>query len=195
MAKRKSNRGPAPRAQSSSNARRLGGPQNRPGVSAGSQRRTRTRARRRSNTPAVIAIAVVIIVVVLFIGIRLGGSSTPTSNTPDTTGQHPALASLTEMVQPVATVPAAVYNSIGTAGEPATMQPLKNQKELKTGSLPRFVYEGAEYCPYCAMARWSMVAALSRFGTFSSLKMTSSATATATSSPSASSSRRTRRST
>ena len=42
-------------------------------------------------------------------------------------------------------------------------------------SLPTFVLWGAEYCPYCAMMRWSMVAALSRFGTFTGLKVTSSA--------------------
>ncbi len=31
------------------------------------------------------------------------------------------------------------------------------------------LYIGGEYCPYCAAERWSMVAALSRFGTFSGL--------------------------
>lgn len=123
-----------------------------------------------------ISIAVVVAIVVIFVGIKLTSSSSSSPTGPDTSGQHPAIASISQMVQPVATIPAAVFNSIGTAGEPATMQTTKNQKELKTGSLPRFVYEGGEYCPYCAMARWSMVAALARFGTFSNLKMTSSAT-------------------
>ena len=31
------------------------------------------------------------------------------------------------------------------------------------------LYIGAEYCPYCAAERWSMIVALSRFGTFSGL--------------------------
>ena len=31
---------------------------------------------------------------------------------------------------------------------------------------------GAEYCPYCASERWSLVAALSRFGTFDGLQLT-----------------------
>ena len=30
---------------------------------------------------------------------------------------------------------------------------------------------GAEYCPYCAAERWAMVVALSRFGSFSNLKL------------------------
>jgi hypothetical protein len=40
---------------------------------------------------------------------------------------------------------------------------------------PILLYVGAEYCPYCAAERWSMVVALSRFGTFSNLHITSSA--------------------
>ena len=36
------------------------------------------------------------------------------------------------------------------------------------------LYYGAEYCPYCAAERWAMAAALSRFGTWSDLKITAS---------------------
>jgi hypothetical protein len=35
---------------------------------------------------------------------------------------------------------------------------------------------GAEYCPYCATERWPMVVALTRFGSFSNLKITHSST-------------------
>jgi hypothetical protein len=38
-----------------------------------------------------------------------------------------------------------------------------------------FLYMGAEFCPYCAAERWSIIAALSRFGTFSGLQLTTSA--------------------
>src|SRR5258706_4760621 len=41
-------------------------------------------------------------------------------------------------------------------------------------ALPEVFYMGAEYCPYCAAERWPMIIALSRFGTFSNLKTTSS---------------------
>ena len=37
------------------------------------------------------------------------------------------------------------------------------------------LYIGAEYCPYCAAERWSMIVALSRFGTFTGLATTRSA--------------------
>jgi hypothetical protein len=36
------------------------------------------------------------------------------------------------------------------------------------------LYYGAEYCPYCAAERWAVTAALSRFGTWSGLKITAS---------------------
>jgi hypothetical protein len=41
---------------------------------------------------------------------------------------------------------------------------------LTENGKPEFLYEGAEYCPYCGAERWAMIAALSRFGTFSGLK-------------------------
>jgi Domain of unknown function (DUF929) len=43
-----------------------------------------------------------------------------------------------------------------------------------TDGKPIFLYVGAEYCPFCAAERWSMVVALSRFGTFKDLKLTQS---------------------
>ncbi len=46
---------------------------------------------------------------------------------------------------------------------------------LTNNSKPSVVYIGAEYCPYCATERWPMVVALSRFGTFSNLGVTNSA--------------------
>ncbi len=39
---------------------------------------------------------------------------------------------------------------------------------------PQLVYVSADYCPFCAARRWSLVVALSRFGTFSNLGLTSS---------------------
>jgi hypothetical protein len=144
--------------------------------SAGAQRRNQRAVKRRSNSTSWIAIGAVVVIIAVFLAIKLGGSSTPTTNQSGiASGQTPVLASVSQMVQPVATIPLSVYNSVGTAGQLPIFSATKGQPALKVGALPRFVYAGAEFCPYCAMARWSMVAALSRFGTFSNLKMTSSA--------------------
>jgi hypothetical protein len=45
---------------------------------------------------------------------------------------------------------------------------------LTDGSKVVVLYVGAEYCPYCAAERWPLVIALSRFGTFSKLTLTTS---------------------
>jgi len=48
---------------------------------------------------------------------------------------------------------------------------------LSSGGKPEVVYIGGDYCPYCAVERWSLIVALSRFGAFSGLEyMQSSST-------------------
>lgn len=41
---------------------------------------------------------------------------------------------------------------------------------LTSNAKPEFLYIGADYCPYCASERWSIITALSRFGTFAGLE-------------------------
>ncbi len=48
---------------------------------------------------------------------------------------------------------------------------------LTSGGKPEVLYIGGEFCPYCAIERWSLIVALSRFGTFQGLEyMLSSST-------------------
>ncbi len=51
---------------------------------------------------------------------------------------------------------------------------MKGAEAITAGGKPRILYVGAEYCPFCAAERWSMAAALSRFGTFTNLGTTAS---------------------
>lgn len=89
------------------------------------------------------------------------------------TGQHPALASAA-YVKAMTTIPASVYDAVGTDGQPVPFTVTEGQPPLSSGNKPVLLYEGAEYCPYCALLRYAIVAALSRFGTFSHLHQTSS---------------------
>lgn len=89
------------------------------------------------------------------------------------TGQHPALASAA-YVKEMTTIPASVYDAVGTDDQPVPFTVTKGQPHLRSGNKPVLLYEGAEYCPYCALLRYAIVAALSRFGTFSHLHQTSS---------------------
>jgi len=124
-----------------------------------------------------IAVGVVVIVLVVF-GVVLAtrSPSTPTSSTGDAAGRNPAAAAAS-VTGPLASIPKSVFDSVGTAGGPASLTVTAKQPKLLSSGKPEFVYLGAEYCPFCAMDRWAMVAALNRFGSFTGLKqITSSST-------------------
>jgi hypothetical protein len=89
----------------------------------------------------------------------------------------PAAASV---VQAAATVPAAVLDTVGAPAPdgPAPVV-LSGQPAQTVGGHAAVVYVGSEFCPYCAAARWALVVALSRFGTFDHLGATSSSGAEA----------------
>lgn len=50
--------------------------------------------------------------------------------------------------------------------------PLQNvsMPTLSSNGKPQFLYVGTEWCPFCAAERWSIIVALSKFGTFSGLE-------------------------
>ena len=77
----------------------------------------------------------------------------------------------------VTNVPASTLDTVGNGGSAVTAKPIPvTGTPLTSGGKPEMVYEGAEYCPYCAAERWAMIVALSRFGTFSGLQTIRSAT-------------------
>jgi thiol-disulfide isomerase/thioredoxin len=72
-------------------------------------------------------------------------------------------------------VPASTFNTIGAVKGIGGMSKIAGTP-LEQGGKPLVVYIGAEYCPFCAAERWPLVAALSRFGSFTDLGATHSAT-------------------
>lgn len=79
------------------------------------------------------------------------------------------------VVQKATTVPASVYDQVGTGGLKNPLRATGGSAVIRdsSGKLVVF-YLGGEFCPYCAAERWSLVAALSRFGTFTGLGLTTS---------------------
>ena len=118
-----------------------------------------------------VGLVVVIIVVLVVVKATGGSSSGSGSYTPVT----PAPASV---VHDVTNIPASVYDTVGVTSPTIPVNPpiiVKNQPPLTlNGKTPSMLYVGAEYCPFCAAERWAMTAALSRFGTWSNLKITAS---------------------
>ena len=72
------------------------------------------------------------------------------------------------------------FATVGEGGQEGELSRLTGTKPLSdSAGKPEVIYVGGEFCPYCAAERWSMIMALSRFGTFTGLKeMSSSSTDT-----------------
>jgi Domain of unknown function (DUF929) len=135
------------------------------------QRAAQQRAQRRNRL--LIAggaiVAVVAVVLALVLTHHNGGGQASGSASPGPTGTE--LASLTAQVT---SVPATVQDQVGS-GQATSAPSAITGDPLTSGGKPEMLYIGAEYCPYCAAERWSMIVALSRFGTFTGLATTHSA--------------------
>jgi hypothetical protein len=133
----------------------------------------------------------VIVLVVVFVVIYMTRSTPTVAGT----GRVTVPASV---INEVTNVPSSVLDAVGIGGEKATKSSSASNpiapvpaslvaaatlppattgcSTSKTGttqakcSKPTIFYFGAEYCPYCATERWSLIIALSRFGTFTGLE-------------------------
>jgi len=121
-------------------------------------------ARRRLFVASGSVLVVVAVVVGLIIAKTVGsGSGAVRSAT---------AAEVSQVSSQITKVPASTLNAVGAGSGVSHLVPtLGNPATLTAGGKPEILYVGAEYCPYCAAERWSMVVALSRFGTFSNLKL------------------------
>ncbi len=75
------------------------------------------------------------------------------------------------VVAAVTGIPTGEFNAIGVSftPRPAGLHLLSGQPTFDVTGKPGILFMGDEWCPFCAVERWAIVAALSRFGTFSSL--------------------------
>jgi thiol-disulfide isomerase/thioredoxin len=124
----------------------------------------------KQRNPMLLAIGGIVgllVVIAALVGAKLLQSSpTPAKKT----GLAPA-----SVVHDVSTVPAPTFDTIGAVKGIGGMTRIGGTP-LKEGGRPVVLYIGAEYCPFCAAERWPLVTALSRFGTFTNLGATHSAT-------------------
>ena len=136
-------------------------------AAAARQAAARQQRRRRiivltGTTVAVLAVIGVIVIV----GVA--------SSSKKTAGDTSRPAADPTVVSQVTGVSAATLDAVGK-GKLISTPKAVNDPPLTSNGHPEVLYIGAEYCPYCAAERWSLVQALSRFGTFSGLKSMHSA--------------------
>jgi hypothetical protein len=160
-----------PAQRSSQNGpRRLGGQQPQQRSASAQRRYERSRRGRRSfsGLQAWLGVLVVVAVVLAFAIYKL----TEHSPAPKS-GNNLALAPVS-VVHELASIPAATFDAIGTDHSSDPFTETAGQPFLRRDGKPQVVFDGAEYCPYCAVYRWAIVTALSRFGTFTNLHQTTS---------------------
>lgn len=119
---------------------------------------------------AVASIAVVLLAVVGMVAVRVIGGPPGAGSA----GQPSGMASTT-LIQALSQLPAATFDTVGVGKVDALPKHVTGQPPLTDGGKPLIVYIGAEYCPFCAAQRWPLVVALWRFGTFTGLGITRSA--------------------
>ena len=109
--------------------------------------------------------AVVVVILVVFVVLA---ASAPTI-VPD------ALAPQS-VVSEVTGVSPSTLATVGSGGLSDPLQKLPTSTAALTGSggKPEVLVVGEDSCPFCAFERWGLVVALSRFGSFSNLHITSS---------------------
>jgi hypothetical protein len=140
-------------------------------LSRGQQRRrAMKRARRpwwRGPVPLIGTVVVVLALIGVFIAVALSGS-------PSASAQigRPVAATI---VREATTVSPSVMATVGTGNLPDPYRAISGPA-LRTHGRPEVLFIGGEFCPYCAADRWSLVNALSRFGTFANLHYMRSAT-------------------
>ena len=115
-----------------------------------------------------LVIGVVVAVLGTLLLVKVVGSSSGPGATPSRSETSAAV------LAEVTGIPASVYDAVGVRS-PAVpvavpvVRPTPPLGVLSARSRPVLLFVGAEYCSFCAAERWPLIAALSRFGTFTSL--------------------------
>ena len=127
--------------------------------------RIRRRERRRR---ALYITAVVVVAFVVVVGVYVVANLTsqnPLIGTPDTSAKNQSLYGIAT---------SASYGPTSPSLAGSSYVQIPGGTSWYVGSKPIVVYIGAEYCPYCAFARWPLIVALMRFGNFTGLQYTQS---------------------
>jgi hypothetical protein len=150
-------------------------PSKKPSAKAGGSSSRATAARRQagSNRTSWIIVGVVVVIGVAALAAIVATRDSGTSNG----GNTPGTAVVSDPAALVSTIAGVSGDTITTVGRGGAALPKPiDAPDLTKDGKPLVVYLGAEYCPFCAAERWAMVQALSRFGTFTGLGFTHSAT-------------------
>lgn len=131
----------------------------------GSQVKGRASRQHRSNLGPALMVGGVIAVVALMVFVFVTGTEDDSVRAGASEGAVDKLTS----------IPVATLDAVGVAGDPGNVNalPAGTPPVVEDGK-PVVLYFGSEACPFCAVQRWPVTVALSRFGTFQGLQATTS---------------------
>lgn len=166
---------PSERAHESPPARSTSGRDHRGGHRPSAAGRTPRRS--TAMTAAVLGAVLVLVAVIVILVVSTTGNRAPTGS--DGEGPLGMQAAPPGVVSALTHLEATSFAQAGTtitSSGPFTgsLTVLKGQPLALEDGRPLVVYVGANWCPYCAATRWPLATALSRFGTFTRLRITSS---------------------
>jgi thiol-disulfide isomerase/thioredoxin len=131
-------------------------------------RRAAIQAKKRNRRVLTVAFAVGIVAMVVAVtliaeaGLKVPGDRYSSSN------DQPVSPS---MLQELYGVGDSTLSAIGIPSSVTPPTPTKSASQLLTlDGKPEVLYIGGDFCPYCALERWSLIVALSHFGNFSGLE-------------------------
>lgn len=116
------------------------------------------RRRRRTLTTTAIVAVMMIVIVVIIILLQRPAPPPGSLGSPISQSLYSELSGVSD---------ATLNTSINASGVTGLVS--LNGNPLTSGTKPELLYIGAEFCPFCAAERWSMVVALAKFGTFTGL--------------------------
>jgi thiol-disulfide isomerase/thioredoxin len=118
------------------------------------------------------SIALVVVIVAVLVVVKVAtNSSTKVGQQNDAIFSYASSSVLSTL----SSIPASTFDTIGTSASVAVTPPqvFTNKGSLRftdgTTTKPGVYYFGADFCPYCAATRWSLIIALDRFGKFTGL--------------------------
>ena len=125
----------------------------------------RSSRQHRSNLGPALMVGGVIAVVALMVFVFVTGTEDDSVRAGASEGAVDRLTS----------IPVATLDAVGVAGDPGNVNalPAGTPPVVEDGK-PVVLYFGSEACPFCAVQRWPVTVALSRFGTFQGLQATTS---------------------
>lgn len=139
---------------------------------AAALRAARLRAeRRRRVVIAASAIGLVVVVILALVIVRASGLGTGSDKATPAPASTQAGA---EVIRLVTSVPPEALDKVGVGTAKPVLKRI-DAPPLTAEGKPKVLYVGADFCPFCAAERWAVVVALSRFGTWSKLGATTSA--------------------